>query len=93
MVINRLPLGETYYSMPSGLSREEKRAFINNIANQIEEQPMEHICSVCKQPIDQALVVNTQLGPVHPGPCYNYAVELPVTESSEEQLNEVQLLV
>lgn len=54
---------------------------------------MEHICSVCKQPIDQALVVNTQLGPVHPGPCYNYAVELPVTESSEEQLNEVQLLV
>ncbi|QOI66394.1 hypothetical protein [Erwinia phage FBB1] len=51
------------------------------------------ICVVCKQPIDSALVVPTDKGPVHPGSCYNYAVELPVSESSEEQLNETQLLV
>lgn len=51
------------------------------------------ICVVCKTPIDPALVVETDKGPVHPGPCYNYAVELPVSESSNEQLNETQLLI
>lgn len=53
----------------------------------------EKICAVCKQPIDSALVVETDKGPVHPGSCYNYAIELPVSESSEEQLNETQLLL
>lgn len=43
--------------------------------------------------IDSALVVETDKGPVHPGPCYNYIKELPVSESSEEQLNETQLLL
>lgn len=51
------------------------------------------ICVVCKTPIDSALVVETDKGPVHPGPCYNYVQQLPVSESSEEQLNETQLLL
>ncbi|AWD90344.1 hypothetical protein KNT87_gp225 [Erwinia phage Cronus] len=51
------------------------------------------ICVVCKTPIDPALVVETDKGPVHPGPCLNYVVDLPVTESTEEQLNETQLLI
>ncbi|AVR55371.1 DUF2685 domain-containing protein [Enterobacter phage vB_Ent31] len=53
----------------------------------------EKICAVCKQPIDSALVVETDKGPVHPGACYNYAIELPVSESAEEQLTETQLLM
>ena len=53
---------------------------------------MEQVCVVCKQPIDSALVVESTLGPVHPGPCYNYVLETPMTES-EEQLTEVQLML
>ena len=51
------------------------------------------ICVVCKTPIDSALVVDTDQGPVHPGACYNYVQSLPVTENTEEQLNETQLLI
>lgn len=51
------------------------------------------VCVVCKGPIDEALVVHTDKGPVHPGACYNYAIELPVTEDTEEQLQETQLLI
>ncbi|QQG32342.1 hypothetical protein CkP1_0202 [Citrobacter phage CkP1] len=54
---------------------------------------MSEICAVCKQPIDSALVVHTEKGPVHPGSCYNYVVELPVSENTEEHLNETQLLL
>ena len=51
------------------------------------------ICVVCKTPIDAALVVETEKGPVHPGSCYNYVQSLSVTENTEEQLNETQLLL
>ena len=51
------------------------------------------VCVVCKGQIDEALVVHTDKGPVHPGACYNYAIELPVTEDTEEQLQETQLLI
>lgn len=51
------------------------------------------ICAVCKTPIDAALVVETDKGPVHPGACYNYVQSLPVSESAEEQLTETQLLL
>ena len=44
-------------------------------------------------PIDDVLVVQSDKGPVHPGQCYNHAVEMPVTENTEQQLNEVQLLI
>ena len=54
---------------------------------------MSEICTVCKQPIDSALVVHTSSGPVHPGPCYNYVVELPVSENTQEHLNETELLL
>ncbi|BBC78251.1 hypothetical protein KNT65_gp242 [Escherichia phage EcS1] len=54
---------------------------------------MSEICVVCKTPIDSALVVQSDKGLVHPGPCYNYACELPVTEDTQEQLNETQLLI
>ncbi|BAQ22852.1 hypothetical protein AU156_gp249 [Edwardsiella phage PEi20] len=53
----------------------------------------EQICVVCKTPIDSVLVVHSDKGPCHPGPCYNYAQSLPVTENTEEQLNETQLLI
>lgn len=53
----------------------------------------EQICVVCKTPIDSVLVVDSDKGPCHPGPCYNYAQSLPVTENTEEQLNETQLLI
>lgn len=54
---------------------------------------MEHkICAVCKQPIDENLVVESEHGPVHPGPCLNYVKDIPLAEDSNEQLNEVQLL-
>lgn len=53
----------------------------------------ESICVVCKTPIDNVLVVETDKGPCHPGACYNYAQSLPVSESAEEQLNETQLLI
>lgn len=51
------------------------------------------ICVVCKTPIDAALVVHTDKGCTHPGPCYNYVQSLPVSESAEEQLTETQLLL
>lgn len=51
------------------------------------------ICVVCKTPIDDVLVVQSDKGPVHPGQCYNHVVEMPVTENTEQQLNEVQLLI
>lgn len=54
---------------------------------------MSCICVVCKTPIDDVLVVQSDKGPVHPGQCYNHAVEMPVTENTEQQLNEVQLLI
>lgn len=54
---------------------------------------MSHICVVCKTPIDDALVVESDNGPVHPGPCYNFACQIPVSESSEQELNEVQLIM
>lgn len=54
---------------------------------------MEHICVVCKTPIDPLLVVESHKGPVHPGPCLNYAQDGKLAESEEQELNEVQLLV
>ena len=67
---------------------------LNRYVSLTEETIMsDKICVVCKTPIDSALVVETDKGPVHPGPCYNYIKELPVSESSEEQLNETQLLL
>lgn len=51
------------------------------------------ICAVCKQPIDTVLVVQTALGPVHPGHCLNFATDVPISESGQEQLNEVELLL
>lgn len=52
------------------------------------------ICTVCKQPIDPMLVVETEQGPVHPGVCLNHIESLPVTEAeSEEILQETQLLL
>lgn len=54
---------------------------------------MSKICVVCKTPIEDVLVVDSDKGPVHPGVCYNYVCELPVTENTEEQLNETQLLI
>ncbi|AHY25169.1 hypothetical protein AVV36_gp241 [Pectobacterium bacteriophage PM2] len=53
----------------------------------------DQICVVCKTPIDSVLVVDSDKGPCHPGPCYNYAQLTPVSESSDEPLNEVQLLM
>lgn len=53
----------------------------------------EKICVVCKTPIDPSLVIETDRGPVHPGPCYNYVKEIPVTESNEDILNETQLIL
>lgn len=52
-----------------------------------------HVCVVCKTPIDEALVVESDNGPVHPGACYNYACSIPVSESSDEMLQETQLLL
>lgn len=51
------------------------------------------ICVVCKSPIEEFLVVDTDHGPVHPGSCYNYILDLPVVENTTEQLEETQLLV
>ena len=52
------------------------------------------ICVVCKQPIDDMLVVQTQNGPTHPGHCQQYAQELPVTESDfDNVLVETELLL
>lgn len=53
---------------------------------------MEHVCAVCKQPIDETLVIKVDGVEVHPGECYNYMVERPLSESSE-QLNEVTLIL
>ena len=54
---------------------------------------MSDICVVCKTPIDPALVINTNHGPVHPGQCYNYEKELPISENKEETLVETQLIL
>ena len=52
------------------------------------------ICTVCKQPIDDMLVVQTDKGSVHPGPCLQHAQELPVTESDfDNVLVETELLL
>lgn len=54
---------------------------------------MTKICVCCKQPIDEALVIESTSGPVHPGPCYNFVLEQCITESDKEELNEVQLML
>lgn len=51
------------------------------------------ICKVCKTPIDDALVIQTEHGPVHPGPCLNYVQNLPISESDDKLLNETELLL
>ncbi|WJZ28087.1 hypothetical protein NCTGTJJY_CDS0208 [Serratia phage 92A1] len=51
------------------------------------------ICVCCKQPIDEALVLETAKGPVHPGVCFNYVRDGELSEQEEQELNEVQLLV
>lgn len=52
------------------------------------------ICTVCKKPIDDALVIESTRGPVHPGHCFNYVTDLPVTESNNEDvLTETELLL
>lgn len=51
------------------------------------------LCAVCKQPIDELLVVETSLGPVHPGQCYLYILDVPVTESAGELIQETELLM
>lgn len=54
---------------------------------------MDKICAVCKQIIDESLVVECKGFLVHPGSCYNYINEKPITESSEQELSEVQLML
>ncbi|ADG60095.1 hypothetical protein Acj9p195 [Acinetobacter phage Acj9] len=55
---------------------------------------MEHkICVVCKQPIDDALVVESIKGPVHPGQCYQHVEDMPMTESGDTLLAETELLL
>ncbi len=51
------------------------------------------ICVVCKQPIDSALVVKTEKGPVHPGPCLQHIEQLPVVENSNDIITETELLL
>ncbi|AZU98766.1 hypothetical protein vBAbaMPhT2_140 [Acinetobacter phage vB_AbaM_PhT2] len=51
------------------------------------------ICSVCKMPIDEALVVETDQGPVHPGHCLQHIQDLPVLESNDDILLETELLL
>ncbi|EQA7786673.1 UvsY.2 family protein [Acinetobacter baumannii] len=51
------------------------------------------ICSVCKTPIDDALVIETDRGPVHPGQCLQHIQDIPVLESGEDILNETELLL
>ena len=51
------------------------------------------ICAVCKTPIDEALVVETEHGPVHPGVCLNHAQDIPVTENTTSVLQETELLM
>lgn len=63
------------------------------IIEEIKGWAMDHICVVCKKPIDESLVIfNDNNEPVHPGPCYNFSKEQPVTESGNS-LNEVELLM
>lgn len=63
------------------------------IIEEIKGWAMNHICAVCKKPIDESLVIfNDNNEPVHPGPCYNFSKEQPVTESGSS-LNEVELLM
>ena len=51
------------------------------------------VCVVCKQPIDDALVVNTYKGPVHPGVCLNHVEDMPVSENTDELLESTELLL
>lgn len=50
------------------------------------------ICAVCKQPIDDLLVIETSHGPVHPGSCLDHVESLTLAES-EECLTETELLL
>lgn len=53
----------------------------------------QHVCLVCKKPIDGSISVEVKGGFVHPGECLRYVESLPLTESAdEESLNEVQIL-
>lgn len=66
---------------------------LSQIIEELKGWAMDHICVVCKKPIDESLVIyNDNNEPVHPGPCYNFAKEQPVTESGHS-LNEVELLM
>lgn len=49
-------------------------------------------CVVCKSEVSPAVAVKTSLGYTHPGPCQNYAEELPLSESTGI-LEETQLLM
>ncbi|ADG36156.1 conserved hypothetical protein [Acinetobacter phage Acj61] len=51
------------------------------------------ICAVCKQPIDDLLVVETANGPVHPGVCLQHVEQMPVFESDSDVLLETELLL
>lgn len=54
---------------------------------------MEHICVVCKKPIEGSIAVEVGNGFVHPGECLRFVESLPISESEDEQsLNEVQIL-
>ena len=51
------------------------------------------LCAVCKQPIDDALIVHSGRGPVHPGICLQIADDAPVVENGEDSLYEMELLL
>lgn len=51
------------------------------------------VCVVCKTPIEDALVVQTEHGPVHPGPCLAHVQDIPVTENTQDVLAETELLM
>lgn len=51
------------------------------------------ICTVCKTPIDDMLVIHTTHGPVHPGQCYQHIEDMPMSESTDEILAETSLLL
>ncbi|AFL47738.1 hypothetical protein ZZ1p0200 [Acinetobacter phage ZZ1] len=54
----------------------------------------QRICAVCKAPIDDALVIETEYGPVHPGHCYQHVTEMPFSESEQDNiLAETELLL
>lgn len=51
-----------------------------------------HICVVCKSEVASAFAIKTPVGFTHPGPCQQYADELPLSESVGT-LEETQLLM